>query len=232
MKLSDYQLKSAIVILILWLIFSWSTIVSADAPRFDFNDMGYFQAFDIYSLAQGEFDLIALPFYQSNQAFHFASVSVGFQYGVTNRMLLFGVYGAYNYLQIPGSDPLHGRGDIFLGGKYSFFNIKNSNNSAALIFSMQIPSGDLNKGISDGLMRYFPAIALAHDFPHKTWNGQLFTDFGVVISSRARGFANPVFNPPLADFMNIDVEQHLGRQRSIIVLKSIGLIMSGITMAR
>jgi hypothetical protein len=68
-------------------------------------------------------------------------------------------------------------------------------------FSIQVPVGDVNKGLSEGFLEYEPAVIVARDFPelHHT---QLFTEIGASFLQRANTSADARDAQPPADELN------------------------------
>jgi hypothetical protein len=77
-----------------------------------------------------------------------------------------------------------GSGDLRIGTKYSFMNIRGSNFHSAVGFELGLPAASVKKGISEGKVEYEPYVIVAKDFP-KLSRLQLFSQLGLI-------FAHPV----------------------------------------
>jgi hypothetical protein len=74
-----------------------------------------------------------------------------------------------------------GSGDLRLGTKYSFMNIRDSNFHAAVGFELGLPAASGKKGISEGRIEYEPFVIVAKDFPR--WSRlQLFSQLGLTFA--------------------------------------------------
>ena len=94
-----------------------------------------------------------------------------------------------------------GVGDLELGTQYSFMNIGDSLFHIAPRFSIRVPLGDVNQGLSEGFLEYEPAVIVARDFPelHHT---QLFTEIGASFVQRVRTPADAADAEPAAHELN------------------------------
>jgi hypothetical protein len=71
-----------------------------------------------------------------------------------------------------------GSGDLRIGTKYSFMNIRGSNFHSAVGFELGIPAARARKGISESQIEYEPYVIAARDFPRLS-RLQLFSQLGL-----------------------------------------------------
>ena len=74
-----------------------------------------------------------------------------------------------------------GPGDLSIGTKYSFMNIRGSNFHSAVGFELGLPAANPKKGISEGKIEYQPYVVIAKDFPRLS-RLQLFSQFGITVA--------------------------------------------------
>jgi hypothetical protein len=74
-----------------------------------------------------------------------------------------------------------GSGDLRLGTKYSFMNVRGSNFHTAVGFEVGLPAASARKGISEGKIEYEPYVILAKDFPGLS-RLQLFSQLGLTFA--------------------------------------------------
>ena len=72
----------------------------------------------------------------------------------------------------------YGTGDLSIETKYSFMNVANTNVHLAVGFELGLPTGDRDKGMSEGFIEYEPFLIAAKDFPGMK-NLQVFTQIGI-----------------------------------------------------
>jgi hypothetical protein len=74
-----------------------------------------------------------------------------------------------------------GSGDLSIGTKYSFMNIRGSNFHSAVGFELGVPAARARKGISESEIEYEPYVVIAKDFP-KLSRLQLFSQLGLTFT--------------------------------------------------
>jgi hypothetical protein len=73
-----------------------------------------------------------------------------------------------------------GSGDLRLGTKYSFMNMRGSNFHSAVGFELGLPAASAKKGISESKIEYEPYVIFAKDFPGLS-RLQLFSQLGLTL---------------------------------------------------
>lgn len=98
-------------------------------------------------------------------------------YGITDRWEV-DLFGNSYIIHLPNLDKkTEGYGDLSFGTKYSFLYINNSNFSTSFSFFVTLPTGNINRGLTDGFQIYSPSIMLAEDLP-SLHNSQIFSQAG------------------------------------------------------
>jgi hypothetical protein len=139
----------------------------------------------VYPQEKGELEIALLPVYQNNAQGDTWTTPVSVEYGLTSRWQVEGEWDAYRE-RLPHNGPaVGGVGDLELGTQYSFLNLGQSLFHLAPRFSLTLPLGSVNKGLSEGFLKYQPALVLARDMP--TWHHtQLFTEIGLGLVQRLK----------------------------------------------
>jgi len=81
---------------------------------------------------------------------------------------------------------LRGSGDLRLGTKYSFMNVRGSNFHSAVGFELGLPGASASRGISEGKIEYEPFVIVAKDFPSLS-RMQLFSQLGLSFAHSISG---------------------------------------------
>jgi hypothetical protein len=119
------------------------------------------------------------------------------EYGITDRWQLQGEWAGWQEARPWGQPAVSGSGDVSVGTKYSFMNIRGSPFHAAVLFDAVLPSGSLNKDLGEGFLSYTPSLLFARDLPqhHRL---QLFTQIGVSFVQRVKRHEDPAQDAPTA----------------------------------
>jgi hypothetical protein len=178
------------------------TLFSANVDRRPIEEL--FKTDTVYPQMQGEVELEVGSLYQNYSGGHAFSIPVGVEYGLTYSWQVEAEWDSYVWHHSKRGT-VSGIGNLELGTKYSFLNVGGSLFHIAPRFSVEIPTGDINKGLSEGFMEYQPAVVLARDFPelHRT---QVFTEIGLNFVQRVKT-PNDVDDPsdiePAAHELNV-----------------------------
>jgi hypothetical protein len=156
-------------------------LVSTNADKRPIEEL--FKTDTVYPQDKGELEVDLASFHQKNTEGSTWTIPLSIEYGLTDRWQVEAEWNAYVQNHPAGGSVARGIGDLELGTQYSFMNIGGSLFHIAPLFSVELPLGDVNKGLSDGFVEYEPAVVLARDFPqlHHT---QLFTEAGVNFPQR------------------------------------------------
>jgi hypothetical protein len=144
-----------------------------------------------------------LVYPQEKDAFQFASTAtfrradknfsndLAIEYGLTHAWQISLEWESFGRKKTEDGLISRGSGDVRLGTKYSFMNMRGSNFHSAIGFELGLPAASAKKGISERKMEYQPYVIVARDFP-KLSRLQLFSQLGL-------NFAHSLTRPTAAD---------------------------------
>lgn len=139
----------------------------------------------VYPQDQGEVQTTFVPIYIHGHDDNSATLPLIIEYGITNNWQIDFEGEAYIWQWPNMGENTRGPGDIAVGTKYSFMNIKGTPYHAAVSFDIVFPTGNINKNLTDGFRRYEPAVEFARDFPN-FHNSQLFSQVGFSFVDRVK----------------------------------------------
>src|SRR5882672_7514598 len=137
-----------------------------------------------------------LVYPQEKGAFQFTSVAtfsrpdknfsndLTIEYGLTHAWQISLEWESFARKKADNGLMSHGSGDVRIGTKYSFMNIRGSNFHSAIGFELGLPAASAKAQISERQIEYEPYVIVAKDFPNLS-RLQLFTQLGL-------NFAHPV----------------------------------------
>jgi len=160
-----------------------------------------FKTHVVYPEEKGEVQVELASVYQNHTGGDTWTIPVSLEYGLTDRWQVEAEWDSW-VQRYPQNHPVvRGVGDLEVGTQYSFMNIGNSLFHVAPRFSIQVPVGDVNKGLSEGFLEYEPAVIVAKDFPelHHT---QVFTEIGAGFVQRVNTPADAGDTQPAAHELN------------------------------
>ena len=155
----------------------------------------------VYPQEKGELQVGLASLYQHNSSGDALTVPISLEYGLTGRWQVEAEWKSF-VQHFWNQSKKHGIGDLEIGTQYSFMNIGDSMFHIAPRFSMEIPLGDVNKGLTEGFMEYQPAIILARDFP-QFHDAQLFTEIGISFVQRVKRPSEADDAEPAAHVFNL-----------------------------
>jgi hypothetical protein len=149
----------------------------------------------------GELEVELASVYQNHAGGDTWTIPVSLEYGLTDNWQVEAEWDSLVQHFPQNHSIVRGVGDVQAGTQYSFMNIGGSSFHIAPRFSLHVPAGDVNNGLSEGFLEYEPAVILARDFPelHRT---QFFTEMGASLVQRATAPKNAVDAPPAAHELN------------------------------
>jgi hypothetical protein len=155
----------------------------------------------IYPEEKGELQVEVASVYQNHTGGDTWTLPVSLEYGLTDRWQVEAEWDAWVQRYPPNHAAVRGVGDLEVGSQYSFMNIGGSSFHIAPRFTIHVPVGDVNQGLSDGFLEYEPAVILAKDFPelHHT---QVFTEIGAGFVQRINTPADAADRQPAAHELN------------------------------
>jgi hypothetical protein len=166
------------------------------SPQID-DDHGYkqpiqeiFQTELVYPQEKGEVQLTISPGFRKKDGRRFFGLPVTFEYGLTDSWQVEVEWESFLYHNPADEASTRGIGDLEIGTKYSFMNIKGSDFHAAVGFEVGFPLGNVDKELSEGLIEYEPFFIIAKDFPALN-NSQIFAQVGIGLVQRVKRPTDP-----------------------------------------
>jgi hypothetical protein len=156
----------------------------------------------VYPQEVGELELELASAYQNNAGQDKWTLPVSLEYGLTDSWQVEGGWDSLVQRYPRNQSAARGVGDLEFGTQYSFMNLGGSSFHIAPRFTIQVPVGDVNKGLSEGFLEYEPAVILARDFPelHHT---QFFTEIGASWVQRVNRPKDAADAEPAAHELNL-----------------------------
>lgn len=156
-----------------------------------------FKTDTVFPEEQGEMEVGLAPLFQHNSSVDTFTLPLSFEYGMTSNWQVEAEWNAF-VQRNPKRGPLQrGMGDLEVGTQYSFLNINDSLFHVAPRFSLEIPTGNINKDMTEGFLEYEPGVVLARDFP-KLHNTELFAEGSLGIVQRVKRPLDPDDAEPAA----------------------------------
>lgn len=144
-----------------------------------------FQTDVVYPQEAGEWQFTLAPIFRRERAADVSEISASVEYGLTDAWQVGVGWSALVQRDAKNGRTTRGIGDLELGTKYSFLNIGGSSFHAAPRFSVRLPSGNIDKELTEGFVEYDPSLILAKDFP-ELHNAQLFAQIGLGLVQRVK----------------------------------------------
>jgi hypothetical protein len=137
----------------------------------------------VFPQEKGELEVELASVYQNHAGGDTWTIPISLEYGLTDNWQVEAEWDSLVQHFPQNHSVSRGIGDVEAGSQYSFMNIGGSPFHLAPRFSLQIPAGDVNRGLSEGFLEYEPAVIVARDFPelHHT---QFFTEIGASFVQR------------------------------------------------
>jgi hypothetical protein len=161
------------------------------------NGWPYFITASLYPLDKGTLDTIIQPQYNRHDSYDLF-IMPQFSYGLTDNWQIFTYLVPYIIHENEEGQRTSGNGDIDIGTEYSWMYIDKSDYSAAIYLNLHLPTGDINRDLTDGFIRYMGSILFAKDFPHRNSITQLFGQAGFEFVQRVKHHANSEEDDPAA----------------------------------
>ena len=163
-----------------------------------------FQTGLVYPQERGEVQLSYTSRFSKGKGHSSLQTQMNFEYGITDRWQIEIDWNAMSRRTETGEATTRGRGDLSIGTQYSFMNMRRSNFHSAVGFEVSLPTGNVEKKLSEGFIEYEPYFILARDFP-KLNNMQIFSQVGVGFGHRARRGVEAEEEEPAAHELNLGV---------------------------
>ena len=160
-----------------------------------------FQTETVYPQEAGEFQLQVSPTFREGDDRDIFQVPVSIEYGLTDHWQVEVEFESHVDRNPESGNSTQGPGDLEIGTKYSFMNIAGLDLHAAVGFEIGIPTGDIDRELSEGFYEYEPFLILAKDFPNLN-HSQIFTQVSVGFVDRGKSHEDPDEDEPEAHEFN------------------------------
>lgn len=151
----------------------------------------------VYLREKGEIQVTASWSMSAGEKEDVLTIPLAIEYGFTDVWQVEFEWDTF-ILKDPDNEPsADGIGDLTLGTKYSFQNVGGSNFHIAPAFQIEFPLSSIDKGLTEGFIKYEPSVVLALDVPG--WHFlQIFTEAGVELLDRSKESGDPEDRDPRA----------------------------------
>lgn len=163
-----------------------------------------FQTGLVYPQERGEVQLSYTSRFSQGLGHSSLHTPLSLEYGITDRWQIEIEWNAMSRRTETGEATTRGQGDMQIGTQYSFMNMRGSNFHSAVGFEVSLPTGSLDKELSEGFIEYEPYFIVARDFP-KLNNLQIFSQIGVGFVQRVKRHVELEDDEPAAHEFNLGV---------------------------
>jgi hypothetical protein len=163
-----------------------------------------FQTGLVYPQEQGEMQLSYTSRFSKGKGHSSLHTPLNLEYGITDRWQIEVEWDAMSRRTETGEATTRGRGDLQVGTQYSFMNVRRSDFHGAVGVEISLPTGSVEKELSEGFIEYEPYFIVARDFP-KLNHMQIFSQVGVGFVQRARRHAEEEDDEPAAHELNLGI---------------------------
>lgn len=166
-----------------------------------------FNTESVYPQEEGEVQLTSMPRWRHGDSVRRFELPFNIEYGLTDNFQIEAGWTALSLRNPRTGAASSGVGDLELGVKYSFMDIRGSGAHLALAFETELPIGDIDRELTEGFVEYEPSVILARDFPQ--WGGlQLFAQAGLGLVQRVKSPVDPDDREPPAHELNLAAGFH------------------------
>jgi hypothetical protein len=151
----------------------------------------------IYSQDRGEIQFTTGPNIMWSHGLRLVQSPTQAEYGLTDSWQLQFDWDGWQRLTQTGQPSVNGTGDLTVGTKYSFMNVRGSKFHAAIALDFTLPFGSVDRGLGDGLLAIQPSLMLARDIPNYH-HVQIFTQSGVAFVHRMKHHLDSLDDEPAA----------------------------------
>lgn len=159
-----------------------------------------FFANEAFTRTNEKFAILFLPSYEKPPEEKKIIFPLGFQYKLTDRLLVYGRSNIYEIHYDEEDKRTDGHGDSDLSLYYDFEKkIKHTYDQSFLI-NFHIPTGEINRHLSDGFLRYEPSYIISYSTPiNSNSTFQIFNQVGFVIRQRLKNPTEEAHTHPDAE---------------------------------
>jgi hypothetical protein len=151
----------------------------------------------VYSQDKGEFQFTAGSSLAWNHGSRRFQTPTQAEYGLTDSWQLQVEWDGWQRRSQLGLPSSNGSGDLALGTKFAFMNIRGSQFHAAFAIDFALPLGNVDQDLGEGLLMIQPSLMLARDLP-RLRHAQIFAQSGIAFVRRVRHHLDPLDDEPAA----------------------------------
>jgi Putative MetA-pathway of phenol degradation len=163
-----------------------------------------FQTGLVYPQERGEVQLTYTFRFRKGEGFSSLHTPLNLEYGITDRWQVGFEWDALSRRTETGEATTRGRGDLQIATQYSFMKMRRSDFHSAVGVEITLPTGGVEKELSEGFIEYEPYLIVARDFP-KLNGMQIFSQLGVGFVQRTRRHAEADDDEPAAHNLNLGI---------------------------
>ncbi len=144
---------------------------------------------EVYPQEKGEVEVVLGSMFHKDGSQKTKHIPLAVEYGIGGSWQVEAQWDGYTNLTPFIGPSAHSVGNLTVGVKRSFMNMRNSDIHSAVGFTVGAPFGSVNQGFNDGLMEYLPNVILARDLPQ--WkNIHVITQAGIDFVQRIKSPSN------------------------------------------
>ena len=144
---------------------------------------------EVYPQEKGEVQISFSSLFHRDSSRKTRHFPVSVEYGITETFQIEAQWEGYTNMAPFIGPSAHSVGNLTVGVKRSFMNMRKSDFHSAIGFTVGAPFGSVNQGFNDGLMEYQPNVILARDLPQ--WkNIHVITQAGLDFVQRIKSPSN------------------------------------------
>jgi hypothetical protein len=137
------------------------------------------------------------------------------EYGITARWQVEIEFDLRSSRSETGEPKTRGTGDLSIGTQYSFMNLRSSNFHSAVGLEVTLPTGSVEKELSEGFIEYEPYFIAAKDFPRFN-NMQVFSQVGLGLVQRVRSSVGVDEEEPAAHKLTLSAGMFMPFRRVVL----------------
>lgn len=157
----------------------------------------------IYPQEQGEWQLGFMPWVSTRADRTEWAFPLSVEYGITKALEVELEWSPIVGKKLPQQEADWGMGDLELLAQYSFMQLGHTNFHTALGLAVSLPTGDIQRDLTEGFIEYEPYLTLAWDIPALKQT-QVFVQAGPSLVQRVRYHTDPADDERSAHGINLN----------------------------
>ena len=136
-----------------------------------------FQSNLVYPQEEDEIQFTFFPSFRKDQDSEKTRTLFEVEYGITDAFQIIAEWDGLLYQNPEEGPTISGLGNIELGAQYSWMALGDGNTHFSFGSLVELPTGPVDNGLTDGFLEWNQFIILARDFPDLN-QSQIFVEFG------------------------------------------------------